>query len=149
MVAFGGQSATVVLPPTSSVSAAKSALERLPAGGGTPFAHSLLQAWQLIRSERMKNSAVRPILVVISDGEANVPISSGTDPLEEVEALAEKISRDQVPAIFIDVVAEQKGESGMKRIAGKMQASYISIKNLTVSSVLEAVLNPNQGAVAP
>jgi hypothetical protein len=39
-----------------------------------------------------------------------------------------------------DVVAEQKWESGMKRIAGKMQASYISIKNLTVSSVLEAVL---------
>jgi magnesium chelatase subunit D len=141
MVAFGGQSATLILPPTSSVAAAQSALESLPAGGGTPFADSLSQAWQLIRSERMKNPAVRPILVVISDGEANVPISSGAEPLEEVESLAEIISRDQIATIFIDAAVEQKGEGEMKRIAAKMQASYISIRNLTASSVLEAVLS--------
>ncbi len=138
MVAFGGQSATLVLPPTTSVEVAKSALERLPSGGGTPFADSLSQAWQLIRSERLKNPAIRPILVVISDGEANVPISSGAEPLEEAERLAQSIGCDRIPAVFIDAAAKQNSESAMKRIAGKMQASYISIKNLTPSAVLEA-----------
>jgi magnesium chelatase subunit D len=48
LVAFGGPSATLILPPTSSVALAESALRQLPAGGATPFADSLIQAWRLI-----------------------------------------------------------------------------------------------------
>jgi Mg-chelatase subunit ChlD len=118
----------------------ESALESLPSGGATPFADSLLQAWQLVRAERIKNPAVSPILVVISDGEANVPISSGAEPVEELESLAEKISCDRIPTIFIDAAVRQRGESEMRRIASKMQASYMCIEKLTASSVLKAVL---------
>jgi magnesium chelatase subunit D len=140
MVAFGGQRATLVLPPTSSVAVAESALERLPAGGATPFSDSLSQAWQLIRSERLRNPSIRPILVIISDGEANVPISPGAEPLEELVSLAEEISRDRIPAVFIDAAAQKKGESEMRLIAGRMRASYIAMSDLSASSVLEAVL---------
>jgi magnesium chelatase subunit D len=141
MVAFGGKNATVILPPTLSVAIAESTLEHLPSGGATPFADSLLQAWQLIRSERLKNPNIRPILVIISDGEANIPISTGAEPLDELVSLAEKIARDRIPAIFIDAGHQRKGESEMQRIAGKMQASFIAIGNLSASSVLQAVLS--------
>jgi magnesium chelatase subunit D len=144
MTAFGGRSATLVLSPTSSVSVAESALERLPAGGGTPFADSLLQAWQLIRSERLKNPGIRPILVIISDGEANIPISAGADPLEELESLAQRIARDRIPSLFIDAAARRKGGSEMQRIADRMQASYINIKDLSASSLLDAI---NRGKI--
>ncbi len=141
MVAFSGQSATLVLPPTSSVAVAESALEHLPAGGATPFADSLSQAWQLIRSERLKNPDVRPILVIISDGEANVPISAGAEPLEELGSLAEKISRDRIAAVFIDAAPQQKDESEMQRLAARMQASYIRMIDLSTAAVLESVLS--------
>ncbi len=141
LITFGGQSATLVLPPTSSVTIAESTLEGLPAGGGTPFADSLMQAWQLIRSERWKNPSVRPILVVISDGEANITISAGAEPLEELESLAKRIAHDRIPAIFIDAATPKKGESDMQRIAGAMQAPYMAISDLSASSVLQAVLD--------
>jgi magnesium chelatase subunit D len=141
MVAFGGQNATLILPPTSSTAFAESALERLPSGGGTPFADSLSQAWQLVRSERQKNPGLRSILVVISDGEANVPICAGAEPLEELLALAEQVSRDRVPAIFIDAAAQQGGESEMQRIAATMQASYLRVSDISAASVLKAVLD--------
>ena len=144
VITFGGQKATVILPPASNVALAESALERLPTGGATPFADSLLQAWKLIRSERLKNPGVRPILVTISDGEANVPISSGADPQKELKSLAKKIARDRIPAVFIDAAADNYGESEMQRIAGLIQASYVAVNNLTASSVLQAVLSHHE-----
>jgi magnesium chelatase subunit D len=143
LIAFGGPTATLVLPPTSSLATAESALEHLPAGGATPFADSLLRAWQLIRSERLKNPRVRPILVIISDGEANVPISAGSEPLEELESLAEKFVHDQIPAVFIDAAPQKKGGSEMQRIAGMMQASFLAMSDISASSVLQAVLSQN------
>lgn len=141
MVAFGGQKATLILPPTSSIEFAESALELLPAGGATPFAESLYLAWQLIRSEQIKNPVVRPILVIISDGEANVSISPELEPMEELESLAEKIAHDRIAAALIDAAVKQKGESQMQRLAAKMQASYITLRDLSASAILEAVLN--------
>jgi magnesium chelatase subunit D len=141
IVDFGGQSATLILSPTSSLAVAESALERLPSGGSTPFADGLLQAWQLVRSERLKNPGVRPILVIISDGEANVPISSGAEPSEELESLVGKIARDQIAAVFIDAASQQNGESEMQRIAGRMHASYVPVGDLSAAAVLKAVLS--------
>jgi len=141
MVAFGGQNATLVLPPTSSIAFAESTLEHLPAGGATPFAESLSLARQLIRSERTKNPGVRPILVIISDGDANVPVSPEAEPLEELESLAEKIAQDRVAAVFIDAAEKKKGESRMQRLAVRMQASCITISDLSASDILEAVLS--------
>jgi len=141
LIAFGGQCASVLLPPTSSVAVAQSALESLPSGGGTPFAAGLSQAWQLIRSERLKNAGVRPVLVIISDGEANVPISPGADPLEEVSLLAEKIAGDRIDAIFIDAAGGEHGRSEMQRLAGRMRAAYVALSDLSTPSILKAVLD--------
>jgi Mg-chelatase subunit ChlD len=92
-----------------------------PTGGGTPFADSLLQAWQLIRSERLKNSGICPILAIISDGEATIPISAGSEPPDELEALTKNLARDRIPAIFIDAATKKKGESEMCRLAEVMR----------------------------
>lgn len=140
LIAFGGPAATLVLPPTSSLAIAESALEKLPSGGATPFADSLLQAWRLIRSERLKNSRLCPVLVIISDGEANVPLTAGAEPLEELEALAGRIAQEQIPAVFIDAAGRERDESDMKRIAGIMGASFLTLGDLTPDSVLQAVL---------
>ena len=139
LVAFGGEKAGIVLPPTSSVEVARPALERLPAGGATPFADGLWQGWQIVRSARIKTPSVRPILVIISDGEANVPLVPGAEPFEELGALAEKIAQDHVAALFIDAAVENPARSEMRRIADRMCASYVSIRDLTARCILDAV----------
>jgi len=80
----------------------------VPAGGATPFAAGLLKAWHLVRRERYKNPGLRPVLVIISDGEANVPLTAGRLPLRELFGLADKIRQDKIVAVLLDVVAESR-----------------------------------------
>jgi magnesium chelatase subunit D len=138
LVAFGGDRATVVLAPTSSVDVARSALERLPTGGATPFADALWQGWQLIRSQRTRNPGIRPILVVISDGEANVPIVEGAPTQAELDALSEQVGADGIAAVFID--ATRRAQTGkLQAVAARMNAAYVPIRELTSRSVLRAM----------
>jgi len=137
LVAFGGEHATVVLPPTSSTGVAKAALERLPTGGATPFADGLQQAWRLIRAARTKSPGLRPVLVILSDGQANVPIAEGSPVMQELGALAEQIHRDGISAVFIDAAPQDGRDGGMRRIAERMHASYTQLASLTASAILK------------
>ncbi len=139
MVAFGGEEARVVLAPTSSIDVARRRLEHLPTGGATPFADGMSRAWGIVRAERMKNPGVRPILAIISDGEANVPISPGSSPLGELGALAERIGRDGIPAVFIDAAAMPGRPGEMRQIALRMRASYVTMRDLNAPRLLKAV----------
>ena len=51
MVAFKGDNAFVVLPPTDSIDLGKSSLETLPTGGKTPLSAGLQTALILVRPE--------------------------------------------------------------------------------------------------
>jgi len=144
MVAFGGEEARVVLPPTSSIDTARRRLEHLPTGGATPFADGMFRAWRIVRSERLKNPGVRPILAIISDGEANVPISAGASPIAELSALAERIGHDAIAAVFIDAAAMAGKRSGMRQIALRMGASYLTVRDLTTPRLLKAVRSAGQ-----
>ncbi len=139
MVAFGGEEARVVLAPTSSIDVARRRLEHLPTGGATPFADGMSRAWSLIRAERLKNPGVRPILAIISDGEANVPLSAGASPIEELAGLAERIGRDGIPALFIDAAAMPGKPGEMRQIALRMRASYVTMRDLSTPRLLKVV----------
>jgi magnesium chelatase subunit D len=139
LVAFSGTEARVVLPPTSSVEMARPLLEQLPTGGATPFADGLDRAWRLIRSERLKSPELKPVLLIVSDGEANVPLRPGVPAMDELAALASKIAADGIPAVFVDAAAQPGKISPMERIAAQMAASYVPIQNLTAPSLLKAV----------
>lgn len=128
LVAFGGEEAKVVLPPTGSVNLAVERLKKLHTGGATPLADGLQKARQIIRTERCKHPGVQPILLVISDGEANVPLVSGVPPLRELARLAEEIRREQIRAVFVDVAAEPGRSSPMQPIARQMGAAYKSVR---------------------
>ncbi|MYX57139.1 VWA domain-containing protein, partial [Streptomyces sp. SID8382] len=70
LITFRGADAELALPPTSSVDAAAVRLERLPTGGRTPLAAGLLKAREVLRVERLRDPARRPLLVVVTDGRA-------------------------------------------------------------------------------
>ncbi len=101
LVAFHGARARVLLPPTNSPIRARRRLAVLPTGGKTPLAHGLSLAYRLARRELRRVKSLVPIIVVISDGKANVPYLS-PDPEADALRLARTIGRQGLPALFVD-----------------------------------------------
>ncbi|MEU6731188.1 VWA domain-containing protein [Nonomuraea wenchangensis] len=70
LITFQGAGARVALPPTSSVEAGAARLRSLPTGGRTPLAAGLTRAAEVLRVERLRDPARRPLLVLVTDGRA-------------------------------------------------------------------------------
>jgi len=101
VIVFRNRSAEVVVPPTGGAALAKKRLSHVNVGGTTPLTQGLISAYGLIRTEQLRDSSLRPLLVVISDGHANVPVSGG-DPVKESREIAARIKADKIETLFID-----------------------------------------------
>jgi magnesium chelatase subunit D len=139
LVAFRDEAAEVLLRPTTSVSLARDSLRRLPTGGATPFADGLWKAWQLARIERLRDPEIQPLLVIISDGEANVPLERGREPAEELRSLAQALRGDRMRAVAIDTTEPAARSQPMLRLAESLGAAYHRVRQLQVRQVVEAV----------
>ena len=70
LVAFRGQGAEVLLPPTHALARARRALSALPGGGATPLAAGLDVARGLVIAAQQRGESAT--VVVLTDGRANV-----------------------------------------------------------------------------
>jgi magnesium chelatase subunit D len=118
LVAFSGRSARIALRPTSSVDLAERRLERLSVGGTTPLTHGLVTALKLVKTERLRDPAVYPLLVLISDGRGNISLF-GEEPLVEAQRAAGQIRTEGIRAMVIDSTRDhrQRGREGSGRVA--------------------------------
>jgi magnesium chelatase subunit D len=115
IVAFRGESAEMLVAPTSDTASVLAALEYLPTGGRTPLAHALELANQLVTPETL--------LVLITDGRANVPYS-GSDAWQDAMEAAAKI---QCPALVVDTESSDNAFGRARGLADTMQAECISL----------------------
>jgi magnesium chelatase subunit D len=75
LVAFHGDEAEILVPPTKSMALTKNRLEGMPCGGGSPLSHGLVLAMRAgLNAIKVKQDVGRVIIVLLSDGRANVPI---------------------------------------------------------------------------
>jgi Mg-chelatase subunit ChlD len=123
LVVFSGRTARVALSPTVSVDLAESRLQRLTVGGTTPLTHGLLAGLKLIRTERLRDQHVFPLLVLISDGRGNISLF-GEEPLLEAQHAAEQIGREHIRTLIIDSAKDTTGAL-LTAIGGRSPSSLL------------------------
>ncbi len=132
MISFRGRSAEVVLPPTQSVERARRVLESLPVGGGTPLAAGLESA--ILLSERQPQT----VIVLLTDGRANVAISSG-GVRNELERLGAEIQRRPIDVVVIDTQARFTSRGEARDVARMLGAQYFHLPRDDGSRIYEAL----------
>lgn len=105
LVAFREQSAAVILRPTSSIELAKRAFRSLALGGPTPLSKGLLTAYELIQKERRRERDLIPVLILISDGCANVSMGD-MRPGEEAALVGEMIRAKKIRSIVLGTAGQ-------------------------------------------
>ncbi len=127
LVAFGDESAEIVLQPTSSLPLAQKCLNSLPVGGATPFGHGLMKGWQMIKTERRKDPDIRPLMVILSDGEPNVAYDERLPQnkiVEELMSIGALIGRDQISSLIIETRPLREPSGTMRGLAEVMGGNY-------------------------
>ncbi len=140
MVAFKGEKAEVLLPPTNSVELAEKLLAELPTGGRTPLSAGLCKAYEVARAQLFKNPSLSPLLVIISDGRANVSLC-GEKPMEEVWRVAALIwEEERIKSLVVDVEKDGFLSFGLaRRLADSLGAEYYKIDDLRADVLVGAV----------
>jgi magnesium chelatase subunit D len=122
LVVFSGRSARVVLQPTSSVDLAEERLQRLAVGGTTPLTHGLVAGLKVVRTERLRDASVYPLIVLISDGRGNISLF-GEEPLLEAQRLAAQIGVEHVRMLVIDSARDHIAATPLPRVGSATQSS--------------------------
>ncbi|MFB6233709.1 MAG: VWA domain-containing protein, partial [Haloarculaceae archaeon] len=135
-VAFGGDDAEVLLPPTRSVSLAARHLKSLPTGDRTPLPAGLDTARQVAADSESTLSVV----VLVTDGRANVADGS---PTAATRQAARRLAAGDTQVVIVD--ASEAREGLIPVIAETTDAETVPLSALSPELVSAAV----SGAVAP
>lgn len=101
VIVFNNKAAEIVVPPTGGAALAKKLLAHVAVGGTTPLAHGLLQSYNLIKTQVLRDASLRPLLILISDGHANVPLGE-KEPIAESREIAARIKLDGIETLVVD-----------------------------------------------
>lgn len=139
LIAFRGNNAELLLPPTRSLARAKRSLAGLPGGGGTPLAAGLDAAFALADLIRRKGQT--PTIILLTDGRANIARDGAQGrPRAEEDAMnaARQLRGAGVTTILVDT-SPRPGPLAAQ-FAGEMGARYLPLPHADATALSKAVL---------
>jgi magnesium chelatase subunit D len=154
LLAFRGERAEVLLPPSQSVELAKRALDVLPTGGGTPLAAALLSAYQVAEQARSRGIH-RTTLVLITDGRPNIPLrpdpnADKNQRLEqarsEVQTLATRLRLAGLGAVVIDTQRSYVSRGEAQQLAQWLGGRYVYLPQGRADQIAQAVIQASEDA---
>ena len=144
VVAFRGQKAEVLLPPTRSLVRAKRALGGLPGGGGTPLATALKLCQE--QAQAQMRLGVTPLLVVLCDGRANVNLQGmggRESAMADAMAWAQAWRSMSCAAVWLDTATQPDAKA--QQLAQAMGARYLPMPHAQaqrMAAVMQSLVAP-------
>ncbi|GAB4259150.1 MAG: hypothetical protein Kow0092_07170 [Deferrisomatales bacterium] len=139
LVAFRGTEARLVLPFTSSVEQAQRRLRTLPTGGKSPLALALARSLEVFERERKKHPGRTPLLVLLTDGKANLSMEGG-DPFDEALRYARRIRAEKIRTLVVDTdLTWIHSYAYARALAEAMGARCLGLKHLEVERIIDFV----------
>lgn len=138
VLAFRGDSAELLLPPTRSLARAKRSLAALPGGGGTPLAAGIDAAREL--AAQIGRLGETPVVVMLTDGRANVALDGGhgrTRATDDALQAADAFRLAGLSALLIDTSA-QPGDAS-RLMAERMGATCVPLPHAGATGLSQAV----------
>ncbi|GAA4002667.1 VWA domain-containing protein [Sphingomonas humi] len=126
LVAIRGEGATLLLPPTRSLTRARKLLASLPGGGGTPLAAGIDAARELALAAAQRGRI--PALVLLTDGRANIALDGSQDrtaAASDASAAAKRVRSAALSALVIDIGPRARPEASA--LAKDMAARYLHL----------------------
>ncbi|MEY2780862.1 MAG: Magnesium-chelatase 60 kDa subunit [Pseudomonadota bacterium] len=124
VIGFRGRSAECLLPTTRSLVRAKRVLAAMPGGGGTPIASALSLC--MMQAQGMMRQGMTPLLVVLSDGRANVNlegIGGREQAHRDAMSLAQRIRIEGLASVWVDTAPQP--EPLAQTLSAAMSARYV------------------------
>lgn len=137
LIAFRGDDAQVLLPPTASIELANLKLRSLPTGGSTPLAAGIQRSLEVLAEETRRNPETVPWLVLITDGRGNVGLDGGVGSLD-AQAAASQVKAQGVHAVVIDTGSSAGGEAA-RAIAAAAGAEYVRPGRADATALVKTV----------
>ena len=134
VIAFRGTKAELLLSPTRSVDTAEKQLRDLPTGGRTPLAHALQVATDVL-SRNVGASRPEPLLIVLSDGKANVALDGVGDAWQQSLDYAHSFAKKGIAALVLDteVGFVRMGRAG--DLAAALGAQCLSLEEFSAETL--------------
>ena len=149
LISFRGTGAELMLPPTNSVDLAQLYLQDMPTGGRTPLSRGLYLALETLETERMKDRNVLPLVVLLSDGRANVALDGGGgNAPEEARGFGSIFEEKQITSVVIDTELDFIKLELARPLAEAMGARYLKLEELRAETLADAVRRELPGAGA-
>jgi magnesium chelatase subunit D len=145
LVAFRGDSAELLLPPTRSLTRAKRALSGLPGGGGTPLALGLKAARECAESVIAKGRTAS--LVILTDGRGNIDANGQpgrAQAREDAEAAAKAIAARRIEAMVVDISPRPAREG--PALAEAMRGRFLALPRADAKTLQSAIVAAGRAA---
>jgi magnesium chelatase subunit D len=138
LIAFRGDTAEVLLPPTRSLVQTKRRLAALPGGGGTPLAAGLRAAGEL--AHRTRAQGLSPTLALLTDGRANIALdgcANRQQATDDAHAMARWLRAHGTPAIVLDLAT--RPQPALAALARDMAATYLPLPRADAHRLSDAL----------
>jgi magnesium chelatase subunit D len=145
MIAFRGQIAELILPPTRALARAQRALAALPGGGGTPIAAAIDAAADMV--DAVRRSGRTPAVVFMTDGRANITRAGKGGrgaAQDEARSAAAALRLRQCGVILIDTSPQPQPLAAELAVA--MGARYVPLPHADARRVAQAVTTLREDA---
>ncbi len=141
VISFRGPKADVLLEATNSVELAEKKLRRLATGGRTPLAHALALAQDTFQQVLLQNPEQAMLLIILSDGKANVPLSTDPsgDAWKQTEQTASSLASLAIPTLFLDTDVGHVRVGRGKELAEILAGDYLILEDLTKDSLVHTI----------